>query len=160
MVKLLSEGKTDLLPGFVSSRTGRRFKAFLAMQEGKVGFEFEPRPAARKAAAARDKPAAVKADFSGQEPLGPCPRCGGRVFEWDSQYVCEKFQAETKPCRFKAGKVILEQPLERDQVAKLLAQGKTDLLPDFVSSKSGRSFAAWLTLDDNGKVTFEFPPRE
>ena len=160
MVKLLSEGKTDLLPGFVSSRTGRRFKAFLAMQEGKVGFEFEPRPAARKAAAARDKPAAVKADFSGQEPLGPCPRCGGRVFEWDSQYVCEKFQAESKPCRFKAGKVILEQPLERDQVAKLLAQGKTDLLPDFVSSKSGRSFAAWLTLDDNGKVTFEFPPRE
>ncbi len=161
MVKLLSEGKTDLLPGFVSSRTGRRFKAFLVMQEGKVGFEFEPRPAARKkAAAARDKPAAVKADFSGQEPLGKCPRCGARVFEWDSQYVCEKFQAETKPCRFKAGQVILEQPLERAQMAKLLAEGRTDLLPNFVSSKSGRSFAAWLTTDDAGKVTFEFPPRE
>jgi len=161
MVKLLSEGKTDLLPGFVSSRTGRRFKAFLVMQEGKVGFEFEPRPAARKkAAAARDKPAAVKADFSGQEPLGKCPRCGARVFEWDSQYVCEKFQAERKPCRFKAGQVILEQPLERAQMAKLLAEGKTDLLPNFVSSKSGRSFAAWLTTGDDGKVTFEFPPRE
>ncbi len=160
MVKLLAEGKTDLLPGFVSSRTGRSFKAFLVMQEGKVGFEFEPRPARKNAAAARDKPAAVKADFSGQEPLGQCPRCGGRVFEWNSQYVCEKFQAEKKPCRFKAGKVILEQPLERAQMAKLLAEGKTDLLPNFVSSKSGRSFAAWLTTDDAGKVTFEFPPRE
>ena len=160
MVKLLTEGKTDLLPGFVSSRTGRSFKAFLVMQEGKVGFEFEPRPARKNAAAARDKPAAVKADFSGQEPLGKCPRCDGRVFEWTSQYVCEKFQAEKKPCRFKAGKVILEQPLERVQMAKLLAEGKTDLLPGFVSSKSGRSFAAWLTTDDAGKVTFEFPPRE
>ena len=161
MVKLLKEGRTDLLPGFVSSRTGRRFKAFLVMQEGKVGFEFEPRPAAgKKAAAARDKPAAAQADFSGQEALGKCPRCGGRVFEWDSQYVCEKFQAERKPCRFKAGQVILEQPLERAQMAKLLAEGRTDLLPEFVSSKSGRPFAAWLTLDDAGKVTFEFPPRE
>ena len=82
------------------------------------------------------------------------------MFEWDSQYVCEKFQAEKKPCRFKAGKVILEQPLERAQMAKLLAEGKTDLLEEFVSSKSGRPFAAWLTTDDDGKVTFEFPPRE
>ena len=159
MVKLLKEGKTDLLPGFVSSRTGRPFKAFLAIQEGKVGFEFEPRPARKTAQAARNKPAA-KADFSGQESLGKCPRCGGRIFEWDSHYLCEKSQAEQKPCRFKAGTVILEQPLERSQMTKLLTEGKTDLLPEFVSSKSGRPFAAWLVLDDEGKVAFEFPPRE
>ena len=159
MVKMLKEGKSDLLPGFVSSRTGRRFKAFLALQDGKVGFEFEPRAPRKTAAPARAK-AAAKADFSGQEPLGKCPRCDGRVFEWDSQYVCEKFQAEKKPCRFKAGTVILEQPLERTQMAKLLDEGKTDLLPGFISSKSGRSFAAWLTTDDDGKVTFEFPPRD
>ncbi len=159
MVKLLKEGKTDLLPGFVSSRNGRPFKAFLAIQEGKVGFEFEPRPARKTAQAARNKPAA-KADFSGRESLGKCPRCGGRIFERDSQYLCEKSQAEQKPCRFKAGTVILEQPLERSQMTKLLAEGKTDLLPNFVSSKSGRPFTAWLALDDDGKVTFEFPPRD
>ncbi len=46
MSKLLSTGKTDLLDGFVSSRTNRKFKAFLVRQaDGKVGFEFEPRPA-------------------------------------------------------------------------------------------------------------------
>ena len=45
-------------------------------------------------------------------------------------------------------------------MSKLLAEGKTDLLETFVSSKSGRPFAAWLVLDDGGKVTFEFPPRE
>src|SRR3546814_19768584 len=43
--KLLTEGKTDLLDGFVSSRTNRKFKAYLVKQEsGKIGFEFEPRP--------------------------------------------------------------------------------------------------------------------
>ncbi|MDX3894560.1 DNA topoisomerase III [Pusillimonas sp.] len=51
--KLLSEGKTDLLDGFVSSRTNRKFKAYLVKQaNGKISFEFEPRPekSARKTA--------------------------------------------------------------------------------------------------------------
>ncbi|MDS1139831.1 DNA topoisomerase III [Pusillimonas sp. SM2304] len=65
--KLLSEGKTDLLDGFVSSRTNRKFKAFLVKQpNGKVGFEFEPRPekpgkkAASKTAAKTATKAATK----------------------------------------------------------------------------------------------------
>jgi DNA topoisomerase-3 len=68
--KLLSEGKTDLLDGFVSSRTNRKFKAYLVKQEnGKIGFEFEARPekpgrkTASKTAAkstARAEPAAAK----------------------------------------------------------------------------------------------------
>ncbi|MBI5718543.1 MAG: DNA topoisomerase III [Burkholderiales bacterium] len=43
--KLLSTGKTSLLEGFVSNRTRRAFKAYLAFdaKEGKVIFEFEPR---------------------------------------------------------------------------------------------------------------------
>ena len=47
MHKLLASGKTDLLENFVSNKTRRRFKARLAYdpKEGKVGFEFEPRPA-------------------------------------------------------------------------------------------------------------------
>ncbi|MEY2776539.1 MAG: topoisomerase [Pseudomonadota bacterium] len=42
MQKLLSTGKTDLLDGFVSARTKRKFKAYLVKTpEGKIGFEFE-----------------------------------------------------------------------------------------------------------------------
>ena len=67
---------------------------------------------------------------------------------------------EKKPCKFKIGKVILQQPIDQKQAAKLLAGQKTDLLPNFVSSKTGRTFAAYLVLDDNDKATFEFPPRE
>jgi len=64
--KLLETGKTDLLDGFVSNKTRRKFKAFLSWdaKAGKVGFEFEPRapkaPAAKKAAGAK-KVAAKKA---------------------------------------------------------------------------------------------------
>ncbi len=46
MRKLLSEGRTDLLRGFVSNRTRRKFAAFLIRKpDGSTGFEFEPRPA-------------------------------------------------------------------------------------------------------------------
>lgn len=59
MSKLLNEGKTDLLGGFISQRTRRAFKAYLVRgKDGKTSFEFEPRkekvPAKGKAAASAD----------------------------------------------------------------------------------------------------------
>lgn len=54
MDKLLSSGKTDLLKGFVSARTRRKFSAYLVRgSDGKVGFEFEAR--APKAAKGEEK---------------------------------------------------------------------------------------------------------
>jgi DNA topoisomerase-3 len=53
MQKLLTTGRTDLLKGFISNKTRRKFSAFLVRdpKTGKVGFEFEPRaPKAPKAA--------------------------------------------------------------------------------------------------------------
>ena len=63
MSKLLETGKTDLLEGFVSSRTNRKFKAYLARgADGKVSFEFEARPdkPARKGAAKAPTKTAAK----------------------------------------------------------------------------------------------------
>ena len=102
-------------------------------------------------------------EVPGEEPLGKCPRCGsGQVFEGDgnSQYRCERSIAWDPTCRFKVRKVVLMQRLGRQQMAKLLAEGSTDLLKDFVVPRSGRRFAARLVLDGDGKVTFKFPPRE
>ena len=97
----------------------------------------------------------------GREPLGRCPRCDlGQVFEGNSQYRCEEYTAWDRQCRFKAHKVILGQTLGREEMAKLLAEGSTDLLKDFVVPRSGRRFAACLVLNDDGRVTFKFPPRE
>ena len=43
---------------------------------------------------------------------------------------------------------------------KILQTGKTDLLPRFISTKTKRAFAAYLKLGPDGKVGFEFEPRE
>lgn len=104
-------------------------------------------------------------DFSDQQPLGPCPKCGARVFENASNYVCEKSvptEAQPTPsCDFKTGKIILQQPIERAQIEKLLATGKTDLLDKFVSMRTRRSFKAFLAWNaEEGKVSFEFEPRD
>ncbi len=49
MEKLLTAGRTDLLTGFKSARTGRLFKAFLVKKEdGSISFEFEKKEAAAK----------------------------------------------------------------------------------------------------------------
>ena len=49
--QLFTEGKTPLLDGFISKRTKRPFKAHLTLdfENGKIGFEFAPRPVKKAA---------------------------------------------------------------------------------------------------------------
>ena len=102
-------------------------------------------------------------DFSAKESLGACPKCGGAVYEHGKNYVCEKsvptMAQATPSCDFKSGQIILQQPVEREQMTKLLATGKTDLLDKFVSMRTRRPFKAMLAWDaEAGKVNFEFAP--
>ncbi|HEY9095730.1 MAG TPA: DNA topoisomerase III, partial [Hydrogenophaga sp.] len=103
-------------------------------------------------------------DFTGAESLGSCPICGSPVYEHGSNYVCAKTvptqEQPTPSCTFKSGKIILQQPIERAQMQKLLAEGKTDLLDKFVSMRTRRPFKAFLSWDaEAGKVNFAFEPR-
>ena len=99
-------------------------------------------------------------DFSDQQSLGPCPKCQSHVFEHGSSYVCEKSTGPHATCDFKSGKIILQQPVAREQMTRLLATGKTELLENFVSNKTRRKFKAYLAFDKKeGKVSFEFEPR-
>ncbi|MGE0100344.1 MAG: DNA topoisomerase III [Hydrogenophaga sp.] len=102
-------------------------------------------------------------DFTGSESLGRCPKCGGAVHEHGSNYVCERavptLAQPTPTCDFKSGKIILQQPVAREQMSKLLETGKTDLLDKFVSMRTRRAFKAFLAWDkEAGKVNFEFAP--
>ena len=102
-------------------------------------------------------------DLSGQQSLGACPKCASAVYELGKNYICEKSvptEAQPTPsCDFKTGQVILQQPIEREQMVKLLATGKTDLLDKFVSMRTRRAFKAMLAWDaEAGKVNFEFAP--
>jgi DNA topoisomerase-3 len=80
------------------------------------------------------------------------------VLETAGAYICEKSQAASRPCKFKASRTILGQTLDRAELGRLLKDGRTDLLTQFVS-KSGKPFSAFLVLQDGGKVGFEFPSR-
>jgi DNA topoisomerase-3 len=99
-------------------------------------------------------------DFSGQPSFGACPKCKGHVYEHGSNYVCQHAVGAHVTCDFKTGKIILTQPVNHEQVTKLLATGKTDQLDGFVSNRTKRKFKAQLVWDEKeGKVGFEFAPR-
>jgi DNA topoisomerase III len=159
--KMLETGKTDLLTKFISKKNNRAFKAFLVIKDGGTAFEFAPRePKAGKAKDGTQREPLPKIDFTGKEPVGKCPKCGGNIFDTEQGYMCEKSQADSKPCKFKTiGKIILEQLIEPAQAKKILADGKSDLLDKFIS-KAGKPFPAYLVMDAKGKITFDFPPRD
>lgn len=156
ITKLLAEGKTDLLKGFVSNKTGRKFEAFLVVKEGKVSFEFAPR---ERKFPAKEKGPVEKIDFTGKPVLGKCPKCGGKIYEGPTSFLCENSQRDAKRCTFKLEKVKNGQPIDQAQLQKLLADGKTDLLTGFMS-RTGKPFSAHLVLEGKGKVSFEFAERE
>jgi len=138
------------LNGF-RSRIGRPFSAGIRLSdENRIEFDFGQGSASDQAS---EPP-----DFSDQRSLGACPKCGAGVYEHGAAYVCEKAFGQNRSCDFRSGKVILQQSVERSQMEKLLAEGKTDLLTRFISKK-GRPFKAFLVRQPEGRVGFEFLPR-
>ena len=99
-------------------------------------------------------------DFTGQTSLGACPKCGGGVYEMGLAYVCEHTVAKPKTCDFRSGRIILQQEILPEQMTKLLNDGRTDLLPGFVSQRTRRPFKAFLVKGKDGKVSFEFEERK
>jgi DNA topoisomerase III len=149
--QLLRDRTIGPLQGFIS-KMGRPFAAVLKITpEFKLEFDFGQ----ANADDGNDEPV----DFSGQATLGPCPKCGSSVFEQPMAYVCEKSVGPGKACDFRSGKVILQQPIERAQVEKLLSEGRTDVLRAFISNRTRRKFSAFLVKKPDGTIGFEFEPR-
>jgi DNA topoisomerase III len=110
--------------------------------------------------AKKDGESGEPVDFSDQQSLGACPKCQGHVYEHGTSYVCQNSVGANVTCDFKSGKIILQQPVAREEMSKLLSSGKTALLENFVSNKTRRKFKAYLAWDKKeGKVGFEFEPR-
>jgi len=98
--------------------------------------------------------------FDGQTAIGPCPKCQSNVFEHGNGYVCEKAVGPQRSCDFKSGLSILQQIIDRAEMARLLTEKKTSLLTGFVSNRTKRKFKAFLTLGTDGKVGFEFAAKK
>ena len=150
VAELITKRFVGPLTGF-RSRMGKPFAAGMRLNdEFKLEFDFGQ---GSGSGAGEEAP-----DFSQQESLGTCPKCGARVYEHGVAYVCEKAVGAERSCDFRSGKLILQQPIERAQMQKLLATGRTDLLARFISKK-GRPFKAYLVKTPGGKIGFEFQPR-
>ena len=149
VAELIQRRVVGPLTGF-RSKQGRPFAAVVRLND-----ELRPEFDFGQASSSEGEEAP---DFSSQEPLGACPKCGARVFEHGMAYTCEKAVGTARSCDFRSGRIILQQPVERDQMKKLLADGRTDLLTGFVSKK-GRRFKAFLVKTPDGKIGFEFQAR-
>jgi len=153
--ELLANRTIGPLQGF-RSKMGRPFAAILKISRDeeiknfKLEFDFGQ----------NDDEGGEPVDFSEQTPLGPCPKCGSGVYEMGLAYVCEKQVAKPKACDFRSGRIILQQEILPEQMAKLLNEGKTDLLPGFISQRTRRPFKAFLSRGKDGKISFEFEERK
>ncbi len=171
LYKVLAEGKSDLITGFVSQRTNRPFDAYLVLdaRKGTVGFEFPPRePRKKDTKAAADKKFTA-ADATAQD-LTKATRHG--ILKVKSKGEHELLETEEawhvdgltygknrKP--MVVPKVMCGIELSAEVIGRLLTKGKTELIKDFVSHKSGKKFDAYLVFTPStGRITYEFPPRK
>ena len=147
--QLLRDRTIGPLNGFIS-KMGRPFAAVLKITpELKIEFDFGQ----------SNEGDGEPIDFSQITPIGPCPKCDGRVFEQPMSYLCENSVGPEKRCDFRSGKVILQQPIEPAQMVKLLVEGRTDVMRGFVSNRTRRKFSAFLVKKPDGSTGFEFEPR-
>jgi DNA topoisomerase III len=149
--ELLSKSCIGPLSGF-RSKKGKSFSAYVKLTDDyQLKLDFSNQKSSTKLPE-------EDVDFSDQEPIGKCPKCGASIYEYDQLYVCENAIGKNRTCNFRSGKIILKQPISREQMHKLLAEKKSDLFTKFIS-KRGRPFRAYLIIKSDGSTGFEFPDK-
>jgi DNA topoisomerase-3 len=82
------------------------------------------------------------------------------IYETESAFLAPDMATKVDDRGVRISKTILKREIPTEQGIKLFVEGKTDLMPGFLSKK-GRKFAAHLTIDrEKGKLGFEFAPRK
>ena len=136
--KLIEEKSIENLHGFFS-RSGESYEVSVNIDDGgKVVI-------AGSSAETTD---------SNDAELCPCPKCDqGTIRIGESTYACDNPE-----CKFRGlGKNVCKRDISEEEAKKILTEGKSDLIEDFISRR-GKNFPAYLVLEAN-KVGFEFPPR-
>lgn len=83
--------------------------------------------------------------------VGKCPLCGANVIKNRYGFGCKNFEV----CSFRINGIICKKTISLHNAKLLLESGKTDRITGFIS-KGGKSFDAYLKLDDSKKIVFEF----
>ncbi len=148
--ELFSKGFVGPLTGF-KSRFNKPFEAGLEMDaKFKINFKFD-----------NDDDEAP--ELTEDQLVGETETPDGRklkVYETEKAYHLPGLTTKKDPNGVRIGRSILQCEIPRDQLLKMIAEGKSGLLKGFVSNRTKRKFDAFLTFDAaSGKIGFEFPPR-
>ena len=87
------------------------------------------------------------------DKVGKCPLCGKDVIRNRFGYGCTGYK---DGCKFKINGTICGRDISLTNARLLTETGKTSKIEGFVSKKSGKTFSAYLKLDENKNVVFEF----
>jgi DNA topoisomerase-3 len=157
-IQLISDGKTELIKGFISKK-GRPFDAFLKRDDARITWEFPPRvPKIGKDGKPTKSRAKAPPDLSQAVVIGESKLHGGELLQAADAYYVRKPDQDNRIV-FKLTRNLCQKDIGTDEVLRLLEDGKTGLIEDFVS-KRGSHFSAYLVLSPKkDKADFEFPPR-
>jgi DNA topoisomerase-3 len=154
VARLLENKKTPPLSGFVNRR-GQEFQAAITIDESN-----------QVRVVGEDSGANGEEEVVG-EAIGACP-CGQdcQVIETTTRYVCRKLleaggnkPAEGSSCGLVLPRLVCKREVSVEEAQEYLTAGRTALLEGFIS-KWNRPFAAILYRKEDGRLGFEFPPRE
>ncbi len=136
-VKLL-QGETVQVEKLLS-RYKTYYNAPIKLENGKVSFIFPER---------------TKDEVINNKPIAKCPDCDGNIIEGKETYFCDN-----ENCKFRMKKVMGNRLITREELKDLIEKKKTPLFTDF-KSKKGKDFSAYLYIDKNGFVKFEFEKKK
>lgn len=136
-VKLL-QGETVKVEKLLS-RYKTYYNAPIKLENGKVSFIFPER---------------TKDEIINNKPIAKCPNCDGNIIEGKETYFCDN-----ENCKFRMKKVMGNRLIKREELKDLIEKKKTPLFTDF-KSKKGKDFSAYLYIDKNGFVKFEFEKKK
>ena len=172
LYRVLADGKSELITGFISQRTNRPFDAYLVLDEkkGNVGFEFPPREPRKKSADKSTANSKFTAADATAEDLSKATRHGvvkvkgkgeHELLETESAWHVEGYTVGKSRKPLVIPRVMCGITLTAEIVGKLLSKGKTDLIKGFTSHKSGKNFDAYLVFNaTSGRISYDFPPRK
>lgn len=156
--KFVATGTLGPIDDF-KSRFGKPFSATLKLEKNENGlirstFVFAEREGDAEVA---------NFDYSSALAIGECPVTKLKIYDTPFGYRPnpKEITREIKVAPFSMAKKMLGAEISREQVQKLLNEGKTDLIKGFISNRTKRPFDAFLALaKKTTKLRFEFPPRE
>jgi DNA topoisomerase III len=142
---LLKEGSIAKLDGFIS-KFKNKYSAGLKFEGDKIDLVYEDR--GERANGADRPPVSILPVLN-----VPCPKCKGtiRIHGGDRpKFSCEKGD-------FTLWRIIAQRELSESEAITLIKQGSMPAVTGFISSKTGKPFAAGLRMSrDKSKVDFDY----